>query len=938
MKKKYTILSLAFHWVSMPLLLADLNVLVIGQQRSSAEYIRAADKGKAFDPTQVVRHFTEILKGAKHGEVNVTLESSFGLEGKNAPYTNLFTWFHYPFPADVETKTRWPNLRGEVDKKWDFVVLLGDTYSIEHLPGFYALGVSEIGKEVAKGSAKTVLLMPWPSAESTSSIKHYKEVVYRVGRSGGYAVAPAGLAWAAARENASDLHPTANGAYLAAATLYSRLIGESASSSSYEYNDALADLAHQTVEKNKGAIQYKGRFASPHPHSMQFNTVRKVHHSITGTSTERGHLTVIKKVMDACGVEHDNYFNHRYETNDPSSEKSGWPTKVGGPIETKAPISFNIGKFGFYPHDEFKVNPDYWKRAYTFQYQGLLKSNDHAASMVSVHDMRAGKKALEHAPHLGATIPRASWTMFNRVHPGQKLNGGGNHLSPIAILPNAAFIYTSDSGRCPLTPEVSQPSAEWNAMRTGYEAGWIMGNLQVRAPGFRVRPSAADKLEVHNHHTGENETMSVNFIFEPKAHVKVQLTSSHPELVKISPSELTFTPENHDTAQQFTFSVVKTAPTTEEEITITVSTKSADEVYNELQDSWEYTARSRDSVSIPLPLADNYRMKEGGVLSLTKQEGVLRNDEVHADAPATKLKVTENVTHGSLTLEDDGAFTYTPKAEFHGRDSFSYTVSNKNGTSEEATVQIDVSDLDPSLITWYEFEDVGNGVVKDSTAYGRDGTIIDKVTQVDGDEKRGAAVALNDGAISIPIDQEFYDLIGERVSIAFWAHIDPIKKGVSRNTFLNGYQTYGDKTYESLRISFESNVAKESSVIHWQNGIQKADRGEVNRYKISNAQKHSRPKFRLTPEQLQGKWTHWTFTRNRDKEGNFTVYKNGALAFRGGLAGLNAYGLIDEMDTLMMGKGYKGKVDDFRIYNRELSKPEILEVMKQSQGQTPGVR
>ena len=77
---------------------------------------------------------------------------------------------------------------------------------------------------------------------------------------------------------------------------------------------------------------------------------------------------------------------------------------------------------------------------------------------------------------------------------------------------------------------------------------------------------------------------------------------------------------------------------------------------------------------------------------------------------------------------------------------------------------------------------------------------------------------------------------------------------------------------------------------------------------------------------------HWTFTRNRDKEGNFTVYKDGVLAFNGGLAGLNAYGLIDEMDTLIMGKDYKGKVGDFRIYNRELSKSEILELMKSAQG------
>ena len=118
------------------------------------------------------------------------------------------------------------------------------------MPGLYAHGVAKVGEEVAKGSGEPVLLMPWPHKNSKSTVAHYKDVVYRTGRSGGYKVAPAGLVWEAAGKPADNLHPGKDGAYIAAASLYSRIWKKSASTSSYKHNDKLADLAHKVVAKN----------------------------------------------------------------------------------------------------------------------------------------------------------------------------------------------------------------------------------------------------------------------------------------------------------------------------------------------------------------------------------------------------------------------------------------------------------------------------------------------------------------------------------------------------------------------------------------------------------------------------------------------------------------------------------------------------------------
>ena len=47
--------------------------------------------------------------------------------------------------------------------------------------------------------------------------------------------------------------------------------------------------------------------------------------------------------------------------------------------------------------------------------------------------------------------------------------------------------------------------------------------------------------------------------------------------------------------------------------------------------------------------------------------------------------------HGTVTLASDGSFTYTPAANYHGPDSFTYTASDGTAVSNVATVTITVT-------------------------------------------------------------------------------------------------------------------------------------------------------------------------------------------------------------------------------------------------------
>jgi hypothetical protein len=70
---------------------------------------------------------------------------------------------------------------------------------------------------------------------------------------------------------------------------------------------------------------------------------------------------------------------------------------------------------------------------------------------------------------------------------------------------------------------------------------------------------------------------------------------------------------------------------------------------------------------------------------------VLANDSDVDDQPLTAVLV-ESTDSGTLDLQADGAFTYTPNAGFVGTDSFVYRAHDGSLSSGDATVTITVSD------------------------------------------------------------------------------------------------------------------------------------------------------------------------------------------------------------------------------------------------------
>ena len=86
---------------------------------------------------------------------------------------------------------------------------------------------------------------------------------------------------------------------------------------------------------------------------------------------------------------------------------------------------------------------------------------------------------------------------------------------------------------------------------------------------------------------------------------------------------------------------------------------------------------------------DYYVMIERESLTV-EAPGVLGNDNELNGNPLAALLIS-STTNGSLALNPDGSFSYTPNPDFSGTDSFTYRADNGSTDSNVAMVTINVN-------------------------------------------------------------------------------------------------------------------------------------------------------------------------------------------------------------------------------------------------------
>jgi VCBS repeat-containing protein len=98
----------------------------------------------------------------------------------------------------------------------------------------------------------------------------------------------------------------------------------------------------------------------------------------------------------------------------------------------------------------------------------------------------------------------------------------------------------------------------------------------------------------------------------------------------------------------------------------------------------------------PVADDDSYSTSQGTPLTVPAA-GVLENDS-DVDGDSLSAALATGPSHGAVTLNPDGSFTYTPDSTFSGTDTFTYTVNDGNGGTDTATVSIDVAAAAPGSV------------------------------------------------------------------------------------------------------------------------------------------------------------------------------------------------------------------------------------------------
>jgi len=96
---------------------------------------------------------------------------------------------------------------------------------------------------------------------------------------------------------------------------------------------------------------------------------------------------------------------------------------------------------------------------------------------------------------------------------------------------------------------------------------------------------------------------------------------------------------------------------------------------------------------IPVGVNDNLTVLENSTAGTDNQINVGNNDVLGLDGgDDDNFSLLKSPTSGTVTELSDGVFEYIPNADFFGNDSFTYTITDKDGDSDDAKVNITVTE------------------------------------------------------------------------------------------------------------------------------------------------------------------------------------------------------------------------------------------------------
>ncbi len=299
----------------------------------------------------------------------------------------------------------------------------------------------------------------------------------------------------------------------------------------------------------------------------------------------------------------------------------------------------------------------------------------------------------------------------------------------------------------------------------------------------------------------------------------------------------------------------------------------------------------------PLAAADSYTTHPESALNVGAP-GLLAND-TDADGDSLTAVLDTDVSHGSLTVNTDGSFAYTPAGGWVGTDTFTYHANDGADNSNQANVSITTAG---DLRGWWPMEEGSGSTVGDSSGLGNDGTIEGSPTWVAG--RHGTALHFNGSSDDVVVPDDASLDITDQLTIAAWVQPEKFATQTIASKAANG-------ATDGYELTLATTKADDSSQRVFFRLNQDAN-GDTYRINATD------------PYPIDGTWVHVAATYDGT---TMRLYVNGVEQGTG-VTGPSSIA-ANELPLAIggqPGRYLQGALDDVRVYARALSAADIVEL------------
>lgn len=205
-----------------------------------------------------------------------------------------------------------------------------------------------------------------------------------------------------------------------------------------------------------------------------------------------------------------------------------------------------------------------------------------------------------------------------------------------------------------------------------------------------------------------------------------------------------------------------------------------------------------------------------------------------------------------------------------------------------------------NLIVEFSYTNAAPG--SDNLVTGDDAGYTSSLTSTDPDHY----LAINSNVSYVKLNNGFYPNITGEITVACWVYGDPAR--LPANTCI--FEAYDANNQRQVNVHLPWN----DSNVYWDCGNDGPGADRINKL--------------ATTSELEGKWNHWAFVKNVST-GSMKIYLNGVL-WHSGTGKTKPIGAIDRF---IVGKGlgnntgFFGLVDEFSVWNKELTATSIQQIM-----------